>query len=568
MRCCFIVVATLLFAACDTDNKNSVKTSTPVVPDFAVASAHPLATQAGIDILKQGGNAFDAAIALTSTLAVVEPYASGLGGGGFWLLHLAENNTDIMLDAREKAPLAATRDMFLDSNGNPTDKSVTGPLAAGIPGIPAAIAHLSENYGRLPLSATLDSAIQIARNGFPVSERYRKLATSVVAKLQASPHAAGIFLDQGKVPDAGFILAQPDLADVLTRIRDQGMDGFYRGEVADRLVKGVQNAGGIWQLRDLHQYEVKERKPITGKYKNATIVSAALPSSGGIVLMQMLNMLSMFDLSKLNKSERIHVLVEIMRRAYFERAQYLGDDDYIDVPVDQLLSMHHVEGLIANFSSKHATSSQDYLDNHSPQQSGYVQEGNNTTHFSIIDQAGNYVAATLSINYPFGSGFVPKGTGMLLNNEMDDFSIKPGHPNLWGLIGSEANAIEPGKRMLSSMSPTFINDGKRIAILGTPGGSRIITMVLLSILEFIDDADVHSMVEHARFHHQFVPDEIQFELNSLDVDITKSLKSMGHTLKELDRQYGNMHAIIWDQQNNRVTAASDPRGIGYAQVGN
>ncbi|MGI9227254.1 MAG: gamma-glutamyltransferase, partial [Gammaproteobacteria bacterium] len=497
--------------ACNSDNKNSVKTTTPLVPNYAVASAHPLATQAGIAILKQGGNAFDAAIAVTSTLAVVEPYASGLGGGGFWLLHLAENNSDIMLDARETAPLAATRDMFLDSNGNPTNQSVTGPLAAGIPGVPAAIAHLSENYGRLPLSTTLDSAIQIARNGFPVSERYQKLATSVVDKLQASPRAAAIFLDQGKIPDPGFILVQPDLADVLIRIRDQGMDGFYRGEVADQLVKGVQKAGGIWQLRDLHQYKVKQHQPITGKYKNATIVSAALPSSGGIVLMQMLNMLSMFDLSKQDKSERMHMLAEIMRRAYFERAQYLGDADYVDVSVDQLLSMRHAEGLIANFSAKHATASQNYLTNSSAQHTGLVQEGANTTHFSIIDQAGNYVAATLSINYPFGSGFVPAGTGILLNNEMDDFSIKPGHPNLWGLIGSEANAIEPGKRMLSSMSPSFIKDGKRIAILGTPGGSRIITMVLLSTLEFIDGADVHSMVELARFHHQFVPDEIQFE---------------------------------------------------------
>lgn len=568
MRCIFIVIVTLFFVACDTDNKNSVNTSTPAVPAFAVASAHPLATQAGIDILNQGGNAFDAAIAVTSTLAVVEPYASGLGGGGFWLLHLAENNSDIMLDARETAPLAATRDMYLDSNGNPTDQSVTGPLAAGIPGVPAAIAHLSENFGRLPLSTTLDSAIQIARNGFPVSERYQKLATSVVNKLKASPHAAGIFLDQGKVPDPGFILVQPDLAEVLTRIRDQGMDGFYRGEVADQLVKGVQNAGGIWQLRDLHQYEVKERQPTTSKYKNATIVSAALPSSGGIVLMQMLNMLSMFDLSKQNKSERIHLLVEIMRRAYFDRAQYLGDADFVDVSIDRLLSMRHAESLIANFSSKHATASLDFLDNPSSQQNGQVQEGNNTTHFSIIDQAGNYVAATLSINYPFGSGYVPEGTGILLNNEMDDFSIKPGHPNLWGLIGSEANAIEPGKRMLSSMSPSFIKDDKRIAILGTPGGSRIITMVLLSALEFIDGANVISMVDSARFHHQFVPDEIQFELDSIDVEIQKSLKSMGHTLKELDRQYGNMQAVIWDQQNNRVTAASDPRGIGYAQVGN
>ena len=568
MRCLFIVVVTHLLVACDIDDTNTLNKSTLIPPDYAVASAHPLATQAGIDILKQGGNAFDAAIAVASTLAVVEPYASGLGGGGFFLLHLANNNSNIMLDARETAPLAATRDMFLDANGNPTDQSIKGPLAAGIPGVPAAIAHLSENYGRLPLSATLDSAIQLARNGFQISERYQKLAKIAVEKLQASKHAAKIFLDKGNVPAAGFVLKQPELADVLTHIRDQGMDGFYRGGIADRLVNGVQQAGGNWQLRDLHQYEVKERHPITGKFKDVSIVSAALPSSGGIVLMQMLNMLSMFDLNNKNEAERIHLIVEIMRRAYFDRAQFLGDADYVEVPVIQLLSKRHAEEMIADFSPQHATASQNYLTNSSAQRTGVVQEGANTTHFSIIDQAGNYVAATLSINYPFGSGFVPSGTGVLLNNEMDDFSIKPGHPNLWGLIGSEANSIQPGKRMLSSMSPTFINDGKRIAILGTPGGSRIITMVLLSALEFINGADVESMVELARYHHQFVPDQIQYELDGMDSDLQKSLKDLGHILKELDRQYGNMQVIVWDQENNRVSAASDPRGIGSSQVDN
>ena len=276
----------------------------------------------------------------------------------------------------------------------------------------------------------------------------------------------------------------------------------------------------------------------------------------------------MFDLNNKNEAGRIHLIVEIMRRAYFDRAQFLGDADYVEVPVIQLLSKRHAEEMIADFSPQHATASQNYLTNSSAQRTGVVQEGANTTHFSIIDQAGNYVAATLSINYPFGSGFVPSGTGVLLNNEMDDFSIKPGHPNLWGLIGSEANSIQPGKRMLSSMSPTFINDGKRIAILGTPGGSRIITMVLLSALEFINGADVESMVELARYHHQFVPDQIQYELDGMDSDLQKSLKDLGHILKELDRQYGNMQVIVWDQENNRVSAASDPRGIGSSQVDN
>ncbi len=560
MRCLLIISAILLFVACDADIKDSV--TEQQAPNYAVASAHPLATQAGIDILSQGGNAFDAAIAVTSMLAVVEPYASGLGGGGFLLLHVAENNADIMLDARETAPLAATRDMYLDSDGNPTDRSVTGPLAAGIPGVPAAIAHLSENFGQLPLSTTLGPAIHIARNGFSITKRYQKHATTVLERLQASSHASEIFLENDNVPNSGFILKQPDIADVLSHIRDQGKDGFYRGNVAELLVKGVQEAGGNWQLRDLHQYEVKERLPITGKYKNVNIISAALPSSGGVVLMQMLNMLSMFDSSHLNEVERTHLIVEVMRRAYFERAQFLGDADYVNVPVEKLLSMRYAEELIANFSLQHATSSQEYLNNPSP-----LQKGRNTTHFSVIDQAGNYVAATLSINYPFGSGFVAKGTGVLLNNEMDDFSTKPGHLNLWRLIGGDSNAIQPGKRMLSSMTPTFLNDGDRIAILGTPGGSRIISMVLLSSLAFIDGADVDSMVSLSRFHHQLVPDEIQFELDGMDESIQASLNKMGHKLKELNRHYGNMHAIIWNQKNNHVTAASDPRGTGHAQVG-
>jgi len=278
-------------------------------------------------------------------------------------------------------------------------------------------------------------------------------------------------------------------------------------------------------------------------------------------------MLSMVDVTQMDTAQRIHTIVEVMRRAYFDRAQYLGDTDYVEVPVDQLLSMQHAENIFADFSSQHATASRDYLGEVILPNDEGLLEGQNTTHFSIIDQAGNYVAATLSINYPFGSGFVPDGTGVLLNNEMDDFVVKPGYPNLWGLVGSEANTIEAGKRMLSSMSPTFLNDGERIAILGTPGGSRIITMVLLSALEFSNGADAETMVKLPRFHHQFLPDQIQFETDAFDSATQASLSSLGHVLKDMQRSYGNMHTIIWDQQTRRVTAVSDPRGIGYAQVG-
>ncbi len=571
MQGCSIVFLALFLVACDLQplsesELSDQNQSQDLVPHYAVASAHPLATQAGIEILKQGGNAFDAAVAVTSTLAVVEPYASGLGGGGFWLLHVADTHQDIMLDGRETAPLASTRDMYVDASGNPTQLSVTGPLAAGIPGVPAAMVHLAENYGRMPLNVLLNFSIEAANNGFAVSEHYQRLASARMATLLRSPQAAAIFLDHGQAPSSGYILKQPQLAKVLVSIRDFGRDGFYTGEIAQKLVHGNQQAGGIWQLKDLEQYQVIERQPITGSYKNISIISAASPSSGGIVLMQMFNMLSMLDINELNALERTHAIVEVMRRAYFERASYLGDADFIEVPVNTLLSMPHAEDLLADYSSQHATDSHNYLRETNMLDDAVLQEGQNTTHFSILDQAGNYVAATLSINYPFGSGHVPAGTGVLLNNEMDDFVIKPGHPNLWGLVGNEANAIEPGKRMLSSMSPTFLDDGNRTAILGTPGGSRIITMVLLSALEFANGADAETMVALLRFHHQFLPDQIQFEMHAIDAMTQTSLTSMGHTLKERQHSYGNMQTIIWDKQMDRVTAASDPRGIGDAKV--
>lgn len=554
----FIVLALLLTPGASQEH---------TLPEFAVASAHPLATQAGMEILEQGGNAFDAAIAVTSTLAVTEPYASGLGGGGFWLLHVAESDRDVMLDGRETAPLAATRDMYLDADGNPTGQSVNGPMAAGIPGVAAAIVHLSEKYGRLPLDTTLNFAIQRARHGFAVSERYQTYAIDAVDRLHRSPPAAAVFLDNGAAPKPGYILKQPQLAKVLERLRDLRMDGFYRGETAEKLVSGVRQAGGLWQLQDLERYRIKERKPVVGTYKNLKVVSATLPSSGGVVLMQMLNMLAAVDLTAMDTVQRTHVLVEVMRRAYLERALYLGDSDYVEVPVQRLLSSRHAENLFADFNAQQATPSQDYVSEFSLSGNEHRRTGENTSHFSIIDRAGNYVAATLSINYPFGSGFMPPESGVLLNNEMDDFVVKPGHPNLWGLVGSEANTIAAGKRMLSSMSPTFLIDDDRVAILGTPGGSRIISMVLLSTLEFAKGADAKTLVGLPRFHHQFLPDQIQFEAAALAPGTRTALTALGHALKEISPGYGNMHAVIWERQSGRVTAASDARGIGVAQVG-
>lgn len=562
---CLVTLSLLLACSTPSEYSPSIDNSRPA--SYAVASAHPLATQAGIEILQQGGNAFDAAVAVTAVLAVVEPYASGLGGGGFWLLHFVDENKNVMIDGREVAPLAATRDMYIDENGKPTKQSVNGSLAAGIPGTPAAMAHIAEKYGRLPLHTTLSAAINLARNGFAVSEFYNSRASAVFERLKTFPHTAEIFLQQGKLPQVGYILQQLDLARVLENISENGANGFYRGEVANKLVASVQQAGGIWQQQDLSDYKIVERLPVTGTYKNIEIVSAALPSSGGIVLMQILNMLSNFDLQVMNEVQRKHLIVEAMRRAYHDRAQYLGDVDFVDVPVDELLSIEHAEKRLADLSLQYATPSQNYIQQNIVNSLPLDEAAQNTTHFSILDQQGNQVSATLSINYYFGSGFVAQGTGVLLNNEMDDFAIQPGHANLWGLVGSVANAIEPGKRMLSSMSPTFLNDGQRIAILGTPGGSRIISMVLLSALAFAEGASASEMVQEPRFHHQFLPDEIQFEADVLTTQTQSSLESMGHSLKDLGRSYGNMHTVIWDQQINKVTAASDPRGIGQASVG-
>jgi len=527
----------------------------------AIASAHPLATAAGEEILRQGGNAFDAAVAITAALAVVEPSGSGLGGGGFYLLHTAKDNRSIMLDAREKAPLDAHRDMYLDANHQPIKyASINGPLAAGIPGIPAALEHLATHYGKLPLSNSLAPSISYAKNGFQIDKRYRAKLNWRLKPVQKWPIAASIFLDNNQLPDLGWTLIQKDLADTLSAIAENGSKGFYQGEIARRLVDGVKKNGGIWQLEDLKKYTLVEREPIRTHYRDATITSAAPPSSGGIALATILNILNKYDLENISTSQRIHLITEAMRRAYRDRAEYLGDPDFTDIPIQQLTHPLYADGLRASIRTDKATPS-----NSLPGVT-IEQAGEDTTHFSVIDTEGNRVAATLSVNLPFGSGFVSPGTGVLLNNEMDDFSIKPGTPNAYGLVGAEANAIAPEKRPLSSMSPTFIETDDRVAILGTPGGSRIITMVLHGILAFSDGAPVNEWVSQPRYHHQFLPDRIQFEKDAFSQEIQDKLQILGHVLKPINRRYGDMQAILWEKNHNRVTAASDPRGIGSVNI--
>ncbi len=536
--------------------------SIPVAAQSAVASAHPLATQAGIDILKKGGNAFDAAVAVSSVLAVVEAYSSGIGGGGFWLLHKAKTGRDVMLDGRERAPLQAHSDMYLDKQGAViAGASITGPLAAGIPGEPAALVYLAKRYGKLPLTETLAAAIRIARQGFLVDAYYQRMARFRLADLRHFKDARKIFLKNGKVPPLGYLIKQPDLADTLEKIAQQGKAGFYSGAVAREMVKAVRKHGGIWTMNDLASYKVIERTPNVAYYKGMKLVTASLPSSGGLALSEMLNILSKFDIESMPKAQRVHIIVEAMRRAYRDRAEYMGDPDYVTVPSDYLLSEKHTMAMVHSIDKYRATPS-----SHLKKLSDPTGAGTDTTHFSIVDKAGNRVAATLSINYPFGSCFVAAGSGVLLNDEMDDFSAKPGVPNVYGLVGTKANAIAPGKRMLSSMSPSFVETKDRIAIVGTPGGSRIITMILGAILDFYKGASARHMVDLGRYHHQYLPDKIYYEPGVFDHSVVTALKKMGYQLQPLGSKYGNMQVVVINKKTGVVHAASDKRGIGHATV--
>ena len=529
----------------------------------AIASAHPLATAAGFEILDKGGNVFDAAVAVSATLAVVEPSGSGLGGGGYWLLHREQDGFETMIDGRERAPLAARQAMYLDKAGKVIPRlSLDGALAAAIPGMPAALVHLSEKYGRLTLAESLQPAIRAAQTGFAIGERHRKLLKFRAEVIKKHPPTAQIFLADGDIPKAYSILRQPDLAYALKQLAESGRDGFYGGEIADKLVESVNKAGGIWTKQDLAFYQVVEREPVKGNYRGIKITSAAPSSSGGIVLIESLNILSGYDLKQADELTRKHLIVEAMRRAYHDRSLYLGDSDFIDIPVKRLLNEDYAAGLRSSLRPDKALPS--------AMLSGEIQpqpEGINTTHFSIIDEQGNRVAATLSINFPFGAGLVAAGTGVLLNDQMDDFAGRPGAMNGYGLVGGIANAIAPGKRMLSSMAPTFLDDGQNVAVLGTPGGSRIISMVLLAALDFAKGHEPDSWVQVPRFHHQFMPDRVEYEKGAITANELTGLAAMGHQLKETRYSYGDMQAAQWNRTTHQLTAASDRRGEGRAVVG-
>ena len=543
----------------------------PHPQQHAVASAHHLATEAGLEILAKGGNAFDAAVAVSATLSVVAPISTGLGGGGFFLLHDAKNGRDHFIDARETAPASATPEKYLDASGALNrDRATNGPWSAGIPGLPAGLVHLAKNYGRLPLSVSLAPAIRIARDGFPV---YARLATGYSARREVMERYSGtrgVFLADGSPPVEGELLRQPDLARTLELLAAKGHDGFYKGEVAAKLLAGVKAEGGEWQAQELSAYRIRERTPIRFEYDGWQIVTAPPPSSGGIALAQMLQMLEPWDLKSLTQTQRTHLVTEAMRRAFRDRTFYLGDPDFVQVPQRSLTSPDYAAGLRATIHPGKATPSNLLSGEQTP------LEDEDTTHFSIIDAEGNRVAGTQTVNLLFGSGLIPPGTGVLLNNEMDDFALKSGTPNAFGVMGYDANAPKAGKRMLSSMTPTFMESKDRVAVLGTPGGSRIITMVLLGTLGYADGLDAQSVAALPRYHHQWMPDALSTERNALPADVVTALRAMGHTVntpedavdgRRSSDTWGNLQTVSWDKTTNRLSTGSDPRNpVGLGKV--
>ena len=537
----------------------------PVLPkQVAVASANSQATDAGLEILAVGGNAFDAAVAVSATLGLVEPESSGLGGGAFMLLHVAHDNRDVFIDAREKAPAAATRDMYLDAQGNPNrDLAVNGPLAAGIPGLPAGLVHLASKYGRLPLSRSLAPAIRLANEGWIFSSKNESMLGFRKDVLARSPAAAKLFLPGGEVPKAGTRMRNPDYARTLQLLAKQGADGFYRGAFARKLASGVRKAGGIWSEADLADYQVVEREPIRITHRGFQLVTVPPPSSGGVALAEILNILSGYEYPAMTRTDRIHLITEAMRRAYRDRSIYLGDPDFFKVPLDLLTSPDYAAGLRASISPTHATPSV-LLPG-----VGEGSERVETTHYSIVDSEGNLVATTQTVNLPYGNAFAVAGTGFLLNNEMDDFSVKPGVPNAFGLVGDDANAIAPGKRPLSSMTPSFLVGHNKVSAIGTPGGSRIITMVLLGLLELMDGGSAQAATDLPRYHHQYLPDVISAETGALSAVEIQGLQAKGHVVTVESRTWGNMQIVTWDQGNGSVEAGSDGRwqGVGKAATG-
>ena len=543
-----------------------------------VVSQEIVASQIGADILSQGGNAIDAAVATGFALAVTLPRAGNLAGGGFMMIHLAEENKTIALDYREMAPATAGRDMFLDGQGD-VDKQLArfSIKSSGVPGTVAGLLHAHEQYGSLSLSKVINPAIKIAKNGIRVTVDLSSSLASRAERLGKNKASKGYFYkSDGALYQPGDTLKQTDLATSLTRIRTAGRTGFYQGKTADLIVSEMQRSGGLISRADLKNYKVVTRQPVCGDYRDNTVCAMPPPSSGGVHLVQMLNMLEGWDLKALghNSAAYVHRLVEVMRRAYVDRSAYLGDPDYYAVPVSQIIDKDYAASLRAGIDLSKASVSSAIepgldidIDSLSKRREAAAKESVETTHFSTWDQWGNVVSSTTTLNFSYGSGISVAGAGFLLNNEMDDFSAKPGTPNGYGLIGGIANSIEPGKRPLSSMTPTIVfdKDGKPMLATGSPGGSTIITVVLQTILNVLSfDMGIAEAASVPRIHHQWLPDQVFFE-SGISKDTLQILTNMGHRLGAKPRILGSTQSIQRGQYNSTL-GVSDPRRQGAGAV--
>lgn len=529
-----------------------------------VSSQEALASQIGVEILKQGGNAVDAAVAVAYALAVTLPRAGNIGGGGFMLVHLAEQNKTIAIDYRETAPAKAHKDIFLDEQGNAVDKlSREHGLAVGVPGTVMGMELALKQYGTMKMAQVIKPAIKLAKDGILVTSDLSNSLAGLKSRITQWPSSAEIFYHaDGSNYQVNELLKQPELAQSLSLIAQKGSKGFYQGETAKKIVSAVQNAGGIMSLTDLANYKVIEREPVRGNYRGYEVVSMPPPSSGGIHIIEMLNVLEQFPIDKLghNTANTLHLMAETMKYAYADRSEYLGDPDFVNVPVKQLTSKKYAKEIASKIAiNKTTPSSEIRPGNLAP------YESDQTTHFSVIDKWGNAVANTYTLNFSYGSGLVAKGTGILLNNEMDDFSAKPGTPNGYGLIGGDANAVEGNKRPLSSMSPTMVmKDGKPFIVTGSPGGSRIINITLQMIMNVIDhNLNIAEATAAARMHHQWLPDFIWVE-HTLNRDTISLLEAKGHKVK-VQESIGSTQSIMMTEQG--LFGASDPRRAGSAAIG-
>ncbi len=535
-----------------------------VASNGMVASEQELASRIGLDILKSGGNAVDAAVAMGFALAVALPNAGNIGGGGFMMVHDAKTGKSVALDFREVAPAKATRDMYLDAQGKVIDgKSLYTHYAVGVPGTVAGMEHALKRWGTLPLSRVVAPAVALADKGFPVSETLAKILQQEQKNMGRWPATQAIFWKNGAPLKRGDLLTQKDLAQSLRLIGEQGAKAFYEGAIAQKIAAEMAPHAGALSLQDLKNYKVVEREPVRGSYRGYQIVTMPPPSSGGAHLIQILNMMERWPMNQwgVNSAKSMHHMAEGMKLAYADRAEYLGDPDFVKVPLKGLISKRYADQLAAGINATQARSAKDIKPG-KPQ----PYESDQTTHYSVVDKAGNAVAVTYTLNTNFGSGIVAKGTGIMLNNEMDDFSAKPGVANAYGLVGGEANAVAAGKRPLSSMTPTLVlKDGKPTLVTGSPGGARIITTVLQTVVNTIDfGMNPAEAAATPRFHHQWTPDELRIE-KGFSADTLALLRQWGHNVA-VKPSMGRTQTI--QIRDGMLYGASDPRNpdgqtLGY-----